>query len=140
MALATPAPAAILGTCTVVVGATGQLRNNPAITVLGSTQAGGSSATATVTASSVLCSVLNLLDCYSVSTPAPAGFAAAPGNYSSAVFSTVFRLGMGPDRPGNTPFRVSNGTYQMQVDLTATSTGGIFPAGPYRAEVIVRCE
>ncbi|HRD62934.1 MAG TPA: thioesterase family protein, partial [Nocardioides sp.] len=36
-----------------VIGATGKLSNNPAITVLGSTQPGGSSATATVTASSV---------------------------------------------------------------------------------------
>lgn len=135
-----PAPAAIIGSCTVVIGATGQLRNNPAITVLGSRQPGGSSATATVTASSLLCSVLNLLDCYSISTPAPAGFLSAPGNYANASFSTVFRIGAGPDRPGNTPFRVANGNHQLQVDLTATSTGGIFPAGPYRAEVTVRCE
>jgi hypothetical protein len=28
----------------------------------------------------------------------------------------------------------------MQIDLTATKTSGLFPAGPYQAQVTVRCE
>ncbi|RUY82501.1 hypothetical protein EN964_29440, partial [Mesorhizobium sp. M7A.F.Ca.CA.001.10.2.1] len=72
-----PAQAAIIGTCTIMVGASGTMKANPAISILGSKQAGGSSASATVVASSLLCSILNLLDCYSVSAPAPAAFSSA---------------------------------------------------------------
>lgn len=118
------------------------MKANPAINIFGSRQAGGSSATATITASSLLCTILNLLDCYSVSAPAPIAFTSAPsGGDANVTFDTVFRLdGSGADIPGSSPQRVTNGTHTIQVDLTATKSAGIFPAGNYQGMVTVRCE
>ncbi|RUX47674.1 hypothetical protein EN742_17880 [Mesorhizobium sp. M4A.F.Ca.ET.020.02.1.1] len=137
-----PAQAAIVGTCTIVIGASGTMTSNPAINILGSKQAGGSSAGATITASSLLCSILNLLDCFSVSAPAPIAFTSAPsGGDTNVTFATVFRLdGSGTDIPGSSPQRVINGTHTMLVDLAATKSPGIFPAGTYQGTVTVRCE
>ncbi|MDX8465091.1 hypothetical protein RFM26_05280 [Mesorhizobium sp. VK23B] len=137
-----PAQAAIVGTCTIVIGASGTMKSNPAINIFGSKQAGGSSAGATITASSLLCTILNLLDCYSVSAPAPIAFTSAPsGGDTNVTFDTVFRLdGSGLDVPGSSPQRVTNGTHSIQVDLTATKSSGIFPAGNYQGTVTVRCE
>jgi len=140
--LCQPAQAAIIGTCTIMVGASGTMTANPAISILGSKQAGGSSASATIVASSLLCTILNLLDCYSVSAPAPAAFSSAPsGGGTNVTFVSVFRLdGSGVDNNGSVPQRVSNGTHPMQIDLTATKSSGIFPAGNYQGTVTVRCE
>ncbi|WP_156750991.1 hypothetical protein [Mesorhizobium sp. AA23] len=86
--------------------------------------------------------ILNLLDCYSVSAPAPIAFTSAPsGGDTDVTFATVFRLdGSGSDIPGSSPQRVTNGTHTIQVDLTATKSPGIFPAGNYQGTVTVRCE
>ncbi|PBB35558.1 hypothetical protein [Mesorhizobium sp. WSM3868] len=137
-----PAPAAIIGTCTIMIGASGTMKSNPAINILGSRQAGGSSAGATITANATLCTILNLLDCYSVSAPAPIAFTSAPsGGDTDVTFATVFGLdGSGADIPGSSPQRVTNGTHTIQVDLTATKSPGIFPAGNYQGTVTVRCE
>ncbi|RRI07713.1 hypothetical protein EH240_00250 [Mesorhizobium tamadayense] len=137
-----PAQAAIIGTCTIMIGASETMKSNPAINIFGSRQAGGSSATATITASSLLCTILNLLDCYSVSAPAPIAFTSSPsGGDTNVTFDTVFRLdGSGPDIPGGSPQRVINGTHSVQVDLTATKSPGIFPAGNYQGTVTLRCE
>lgn len=67
-----PAQAAIVGTCTIMIGNTGVMKANPSINIFGSKQAGGPSASAAITASSLLCTLPNLIDCYSVSTPATA--------------------------------------------------------------------
>ncbi|CDX24109.1 conserved exported hypothetical protein [Mesorhizobium sp. ORS 3324] len=141
-AFCVPVQAAIIGTCTIVIGSSGTMKANPAINIFGSKQAGGSSATATITASSLLCTVLNLIDCYSVSAPAPIAFASAPtGGDTNVTFDTVFRLdGSGLDIPGGSPQQVTNGTHSIQVDLTATKSSGIFPAGNYQGTVTVRCE
>ncbi|KQU79177.1 hypothetical protein ASD12_15100 [Mesorhizobium sp. Root102] len=141
-AVCLPMQAAIIGTCTIMIGASGTMTANPAIGILGSKQAGGSSASATIVASSLLCSLLNLLDCYSVSAPAPATFSSAPsGGGTNVTFASVFRLdGSGVDIDGSVPQRVVNGTHPMQVDLTATKSSGIFPAGNYQGTVTVRYE
>ncbi len=132
---------AVIGTCTIMVNSQGVLASNPAITVLGSKQSGGVAATATVIPNSTVCIILGLIDCYSISSPAPASFLIAPGSGGSDVgFATTFRLDGGMERPGNTPLKVRNGTYQMQVDLTASKQSGIFTAGMYRAQVLIRCE
>lgn len=125
-----------------MVGVSGTMKANVNINTFGSKQAGGSSATATITASSLLCTLLNLLDCYSVSAPAPAAFTSAPsGGDTNVTFATVYRLdGSGIDTPGGTPQRLTNGTHSLQVDLTATKSPGIFPAGNYQGMVTVRCE
>jgi len=125
-----------------MVGGSGTMKANLGINIFGSKQSGGSSATATITASSLLCTLLDLLDCYSVSAPAPAAFTSAPsGGNTNVTFASVFRLdGSGVDNPGSSPQRVSNGTHSLQVDLTATKSSGIFPAGNYQGTVTVLCE
>ncbi|MCA0031463.1 MULTISPECIES: hypothetical protein [unclassified Mesorhizobium] len=140
--LCLPAQAAIIGTCTIMVGGSGTMTANPAIGILSSKQAGGSSASATIVASSLLCSLFNLLDCYSVSAPAPAAFSSAPsGGGTNVTFASVFRLdGAGVDNTGSVAQKVVNGTHSMQVDLIATKSSGIFPAGSYQGTVTVRCE
>ncbi|PBC02210.1 hypothetical protein [Mesorhizobium sp. WSM3860] len=141
-AFALPAQAAVIGTCTIMIASSGTMTANPAINTFGSKQAGGSSATATVTASSLLCTLLNLLDCFSVSAPAPIAFTTAPsGGDTNVTFTSVFRLdGSALDIPGSSPQRVTNGTHSVQIDLTATKSPGIFPAGSYQGIVTLRCE
>ena len=137
-----PAQAAIVGTCTIMIGSSGTMKANPAINIFGSKQAGRSSATATITASSLLCTILNLLNCYSVPAPAPIAFTSAPsGGDTNVTFASVFRLdGSGLDIPGGSPQHVTNGTHSIEADLTATKSPGIFPAGNYQGTVAVRCE
>jgi len=140
--LCLPAHAAIIGTCTIMIGASGTMKANVNINTFGSKQAGGSSASATIVANSLLCTLLNLLDCYSVSAPAPGAFTSAPsGGGTNVSFATVYRLdGSGADVAGSSSQRLTNGTHTLQVDLTATKSPGIFPAGSYQGMVTVRCE
>ncbi len=141
LASSQPASAAIIGTCTIMIGASGTMTASPAITTLGSRLPGGQSAGATINASSLICSLLNLLDCYSVSAPAPAAFTSSPnGGNTSVTFATTYRLDGGGDTPGSTPQKLTNGNHTVQVDLTATKSTGIFPAGSYQGVVTVRCE
>jgi hypothetical protein len=135
------ASAAIIGSCTIVIGASGTMTTSPTLAVFGSRQAGGSAATATVNPQSLVCNILALLDCFSISAPAPAAFLSAPsGAADNMTFASIFRINGGADLPGNTPVMVANGSKTIQVDLTATKSSGIFPAGSYQAQVTVRCE
>lgn len=135
------ANAAIIGTCTIVVQNPGTLDHNPGINILSSTQGAGAPALVQVKPNSLVCVVLSLLDCYSISSHAPTSFVVAPGTGGVNVgFATSFRLNGGMNHPGNTPVKVPNGTYNMEIDLTATKNSGVFSAGQYRAEVVVRCE
>ncbi|GLS29845.1 hypothetical protein SAMN04488498_110111 [Mesorhizobium albiziae] len=139
--LPSPASAVIIGTCTIIIGAPGTMTASPLLNVMGSRQPGGSAATATVDPQSLLCNILALLDCYSISTPAPAGFLSAPiGAEANLALSTIYRINGGADMPGNTPTTVANGSKTVQVDLTATKAAGLFPAGVYQAQVVLRCE
>ena len=66
---------------------------------------------------------------------------APSGGGTNVNFSSVYRLdGTGVDTSGSVPQRVTNGTHTIQVDLTATKSPGIFPAGNYQGTVTVRCE
>lgn len=136
-----PAHAAIIGTCTIVVNQAGTMTTGTAINILGSRQPGGVSASVGVNASSLLCSLLNLLDCYSFSAIAPAAFLSAPaGGDANVGFASAFRIDGGAEFPGGMPRRIVNGNHTMLVDLTATKTSGVFPAGTYQAQVVARCE
>lgn len=135
-----PAQAAIIGTCTINIASTGTLTANPAVTTLGSGQSGGSAASVTVTTSSLLCTLLNLLDCYGLSAPAPVSFLSAPsGGDANVTFASSYTVD-GVTYGGSTITRVSNGTRNIPVNLTATKATGIFPAGSYQAQVVFRCE
>jgi hypothetical protein len=141
-AIAAPeASSAIIGPCTIIIGASGTMTASPTLDVFGSRQPGGSAATVTVNPQSLLCNILALIDCYSISAPAPVGFLSAPGGASdNMTFASIFKINGGADIPGNTPVMVSNGTKTIQVDLSATKSSGLFPAGNYQAQVTVRCE
>lgn len=135
------AEAALIGTCTIAVMSTGEMKNSPAIDRLSSKEAGGQPAQVRITANSLICTVLGLLDCYRISAPAPAGFLNSPaGGDSGVTHTTSYRVGAGLDIAGHVQTEVLNGVHTVSVDLTAERASGVFPSGAYQAQVTVRCE
>jgi len=133
--------AALIGSCTIVVLSSGQMAPNAAIAMLGSAQPGGSAAQVKVTANSLICTVLGLLDCFRVSAPAPAAFTTYPsGGGAGVTFSTSYRVDGGAGIAGSVQTEVLNGSHTVAVDLSAARASGVFPAGAYQAQVTVRCE
>lgn len=140
-AIGPQAQAAIVGTCTITVVNAGTMTANSAINVLGSGQAGGNAAVVTVQPDSLVCSILNLLDCYGLSAPPPATFLSAPaGGGDSVTYASSYAVDGGAPVSGAVVTRLVNGTYTVAVDLTASRAAGTFPAGSYQAQVLVRCE
>jgi hypothetical protein len=136
-----PASAAIIGTCTIMVQNAGTLAANPAINVLGSHLPGGNAAVVTVEPDSLVCSILNLLDCYGLSAPPPVAFVSAPaGGGDNVSYASTYSVNGGPAASGATVTRLVNGAYAVAIDLVATRSSGIFPVGSYQAQVTVRCE
>ncbi|MCR5858963.1 hypothetical protein [Mesorhizobium sp. J428] len=132
--------AAVIGSCTIVVQSSGTMKVAPSLTAMSSRNSGGSAAQVSVNPQSLVCNILALLDCYSISTPAPASFLTWPSGWSgSASFVSAFTINGGVERPGNTPVMVANGTKTLDIHLDATGSG-IFRAGAYQAQVTVRCE
>lgn len=132
--------AAVIGSCTIVVESNGTMKVAPSLTSMSSRNSGGSVARVSVNPQSVVCNILALLDCYSISTPAPASFLNWPSGWSgSASFASAFTINGGAEHPGNTPVMVANGTKALDIHLDATGSG-IFRAGAYQAQVTVRCE
>lgn len=144
--MATQAFAALDGTCTIVVTRQGILTVNPNIDVLGSKLTGGRSAQASIAIQPGLlgatCSLLQILVCFSLTVVQPASFAQAPSGGSAGVsFTTTMRInGAALERPQGTPVTVLNGNHTVDIDLTATRSSGIFPAGQYQGVVTLRCE
>lgn len=140
-ALGPQAQAAIIGTCTITVVNAGTMTTNGALNVLASNQAGGNAAVVTVEPDSLVCSILNLLDCYGLSAPPPAAFLSAPaGGGDSVTYASSYAVDGGAQVSGAVVTRLVNGTYTVAVDLTASRAAGTFPAGSYQAQVLVRCE
>ncbi|SMH43160.1 hypothetical protein [Mesorhizobium australicum] len=132
--------AAVIGSCTIMVQSSGTMKVAPLLTSMSSRNSGGSAAQVSVNPQSLICNILALLDCYSISTPAPASFLTWPSGWSgSASFASAFTINGGVERPGNTPVMVANGTKTLNIHLDATGSG-IFRAGAYQAQVTVRCE
>ena len=84
-ALGGQAQAAIIGTCTITVVNAGTMTTNSALNGLASSHAGGNAAVVTVEPDSLVCSILNLLDCYGLSAPPPAAFLSAPAGGGDGV-------------------------------------------------------
>lgn len=140
-ACATPARAALIGTCTINVLSSGDMASNAMIDRLSSKEAGGQPARVSVKTNSLVCYVLGLLDCYRISAPAPAGFLSSPaGGGSGVTFSTSYSIGAGPDIAGHIKTEVLNNTHNVAIHLAAQRSSGVFPAGLYQAQVTVRCE
>jgi hypothetical protein len=141
-ALAVSAPVAAAGICTINVLAAGTMRANPAIDVLGTKQAGGAFATATVTAIGVCAPPIQPL-CPFASVIPPTSFAVAPsGGNASVTFDTSFRMDGGAEIPANTPVAVGvlPLVHSFEIEFTAAKTAGVFPAGNYQAVVTLLCE
>jgi len=132
--------AAVIGSCTIMVQSSGTMKTAPSLDAMSSRNSGGSAAQVSVNPQSLICNILALLDCYSISTPAPSSFLTWPAGWSgSASFASAFRINGGAERPGNTPVMVANGTKTLEIELDVTSST-IFRAGAYQAQVTVRCE
>lgn len=137
---AIPAFPALIGNCTIIVQNGGMMKINPQLNSLSSRHGGGSSASVAVNPQSLLCNILALLDCYSISAIAPTSFSAfPPGGNDNISFHSIFRINGGADRPGIVPIMVANGMKTVEVDLTVDRTS-TFPTGNYEAVVVVRCE
>lgn len=133
--------AARAASCVVVVNAPGAMVTNPAIDTMSSSLPGGSPASVTVTTNSPLCVLLGVAFCYKVSVQSPAAFVSAPGGGSTGVtFTTTYSVQSGSLLFGLIPTTLLHGSNPMTIHLAATRSPGIFPAGSYRAEVVVRCE
>lgn len=131
---------AVIGSCTIMVQNGGTMVTNPQLNTLSSQGAGGSSARVSVNPQSLICNILALLDCYSISAVAPTSFSMFPNGGNTGVsFASRFRINGGIDRPGNIPVMVPNGTKMVDIDLAASRTS-TYPSGNYEAVVTVRCE
>ncbi|WP_054312655.1 hypothetical protein [Mesorhizobium sp. 1M-11] len=144
--VSSPAYAALDGTCTIMVTRTGTMVTNANASVLSSKPAGGAYAAASITIQpgvlGVLCSLVQLLNCFALTVVPPASFSSAPsGGGTNVSFNTVFRIdGSATDQPQNTPVKVLNGPHSVQIDLIATKSSGIYASGNYQGTVTLRCE
>lgn len=138
--------AALDGTCTINVTGAGTMMVNPDITVFGSKQSGGQSATASISITpglvGITCSLIQWFNCFALTTVPPANFATAPsGGGASVSFNSVMRIDGSPmEQPQNVPRVVLNGSHSVEIDLTATKSSGVFAPGDYSAVVTLRCE
>ncbi|MET0575131.1 MAG: hypothetical protein ABWZ83_04655, partial [Mesorhizobium sp.] len=89
---------------------------------------------------SLLCSILALLDPTRFPRLPRRVFCRPVGAEANLALSTIYRINGGADTPGNMPTTVANGSTTVEVDLTATKAAGLFPAGAYPAQVVLRCE
>ena len=133
--------AQIVGTCTITVVNSGTMTTNSAINVLSSNQPGGSAAVVTVQPDSLICTILQIYDCYGLSAPPPVAFLSAPaGGGDDVTYASTYTVDGGAPVSGSVVTLLANGAYTVAVDLTANRASGIFPAGNYQAQVTVRCE
>lgn len=121
--------------CAVVIGSDGLLASSPEADELSSVSYGGRAGQAEVVASN---------SSYTLSIDRPLGFSLAPiGANDSVVIKTSFS-GFGATSfsatPGNIPVRLKQGSTTLSINLEATKTSSLFPAGQYRAEIVLRCE
>jgi hypothetical protein len=121
--------------CEIIVTRNGMLVPNVGATVLGSANPGGLSGAAEVTATN---------SSFSLTAETPIGFAIGPVGASQDVTFSATVSGNGATaflaEPGNIPVRIKKGTTSIEANLTATRISGAFPAGHYRADMILRCE
>ncbi|MGQ0456714.1 MAG: hypothetical protein ACT4OU_06600 [Hyphomicrobium sp.] len=130
-----PFTGAVLSTCAITIGTPGIMTPNGDFTVLSSANAGGLSGAAAVLATGPT---------FHVSAGAPSAFVTAPptGN-DNATFAASYR-GTGATTVGVTAGAIATalnvGVTNVEVDLTATKSSGVFATGAYASEVLVTCE
>jgi hypothetical protein len=130
-----PFSGSVQDTCIISVGNTGTLSVNTNHTVLGSEEAGGSAATATV---------LTTGEGYSLRADAPTAFqtTATTGN-NNVSFEANYKAS-GASSIGKTDGKIASplnrGSTSVDIDMSGTKTSGTFEAGSYDAIVLLRCE
>ena len=130
-----PFTGTIISTCTLTVGTAGELAPNAAYSVLGSKEAGGTSGAVTIISTGAT---------FHVTADAPSAFSQGPaGANTSTTFVAEYKatgVTSTGQLLGTTSTLVNPGVTNLQVDLTATKSAGVFGQGFYQAEVVVRCE
>jgi hypothetical protein len=121
--------------CAVIVSSDGQLAPSPEADELSSTSYGGRAGQAEVVASN---------SSYTLAIDAPLGFSLAPSGANDSLVMKASYSGFGATSfsmtPGNIPVRLKQGSTTLSINLEATKTNSLFPAGQYRAEIVLRCE
>lgn len=122
-------------TCAVIIGNGGVLAATPEAMELSSRSFGGAPGSAEVVTDT---------GSFSLQIDTPLGFSNAPAGGNDGVTFHASYSGFGvtsfSETPGNIPVRLKNGQTSIQAHLWATRTSSPFPAGQYRAELVLRCE
>ncbi|WP_182087076.1 hypothetical protein [Aureimonas sp. ME7] len=136
-----------VGTCTIVVTGSGTLTASPDLRSLSTRNAGGQPArvrVSTLLSGSVLqstCGLLVQINCFRVSLDPPGRFAQSPPDADQGV---LFESGWRSQGAGATLDVVSalilSGNHELDLNLTATKSNGIFSAGRYVVDQTIRCE
>jgi|GEM_PF-675990 len=126
--------ATLLGAC-VLVATNGTLAPSADYTTLDSTLTGGLAGLVTATATS---------GTFKFSLVAPSSFTSAPtGGNTNLTFATTYS-GTGATTIGSTSGATQTslnfGITALSVNLSATKSTGVFPAGSYQADVTAQCQ
>lgn len=121
--------------CQVIVRQHGALHQNVDATELSSTASMGLAGRAEVSTSN---------SSYYVGLDTPLGFSMVPnGGNGNVQFKTAFS-GSGAtsffSTPGENRVKLKRGKTDLEVNFQAKKLSGSFPAGQYRADVVLRCE
>jgi hypothetical protein len=121
--------------CQIIIQQNGKLVQNVGATKLSSQTNAGTPGLAEVTTTN---------GSYYLSVDRPNGFSAMPNGGNADVWFNASLSGRGKtnfsDTPGENRVKLKNGVTNVEVNLEASKLTGAFPAGHYRAELILRCE
>lgn len=88
-------------------------------------------------------SIFTTGDRFNVSTAAPSAFVQSPGGVGPTTFSSSYSATGATtlaDMQGSVISALGRGRTALSVNLSAESTGSVFPSGRYQADVTVTCE
>lgn len=128
-----PFTGVVTATCVLNVGTAGLLGINTSSNELSSTNSGGLAGSIAVTTTGTT---------YKISAIAPSAFTLSPDS-PTTTFSTTYSASgatTASSTPGATTTTLHTGVTNVSVNLKAAKSSGVFTAGAYAAEVIVRCE
>lgn len=121
--------------CQIVVTQSGTMTTNAGLTELSSKQPGGAQGQAEVTTTN---------GSFNISVDAPTSFSTMPTDGDTGVtYATSYSLSgatTAPETAGTVTTKAKRGVTDVAVDLVATRTGSIFPAGNYTGVTVLRCE
>ena len=123
------------GYCSISISEDGQLFTSPDSSQLSSQGFGGRPGRAQIATNRRK---------FRISIDPPFGFTVAPNGGNNGVIFTTYMSGSGAtnftNRPGGNSRRLKRGVTTITADLVADRSGQPFPAGQYRAELVLRCE